>query len=667
MDLKIITIEDIVIIEAPTGVCLYSKAAQAMINQLVGLVEKLQNDQKEEKNFPKAVVLLQLEDCSDFVESWESELKYEGTQRQTYENILEFRWLLYLIRHSIVPWYYMNLGDVLGSHWELALSCTYRYSFAADVTFGFPEIAAGVFVAGGILESLAKHGVRSKDKWQAQHTILVNQALREGLIHYYVPGALRLNQPIEPSFLDKNFYSEINLLLKKRLGNKSQSQTRHSTGLSTFVRNNPIDLFIKKSSSSKLSRIDPILKEEFYHEFQYKASEYLYQSQKSNVTAWSYCWEIVKERTSLEKTLNSAAAVARVAALAFYGRSYINWLERQRSITGLYKKYKKQISPGSSDKYAVSIDISEGYPPIESLIKFAERQVVTFQARSSGVEFKQSLEILFTRLDRTLGHAAASKLWGTQILWTQNEFNSPNFIKLKWRGYDRLYCQIGNRVDVKIFRPIGVDLGGISANYFVAGGDSWDPDLDRILHMVSPGIIYIKSSNGLIPWESVFRSLVLEELIRLARSSGGDLSKLCENLRKLGWGFVADEDAWSYFLKAPEDLIAFKSGQQDIDKLIHDNSQFLWEIGSWKQARTLARKDATEVFNNPVMQSRKLAFFIARVTSLVLKVLPADDVNAIDQIAMISLGFPASYHSPLGYLNALGERREKWLRLKYGS
>lgn len=666
MELRVVTIEDIVIVEAPHSVCLYGNEAQTVINQLILLAGKLQNNQKEKKNLPKAIVLLQLQEATDFVESWEREIKYEGTQRQTYENILEFRWLLYLIRHSSVPWYYMSWGNVLGSHWELALSCAYRYCFSMDTTYGFPEIAAGIFVAGGVLESLAKHGVKSKEKWQAQNTISVNQALREGMVHCCLPEFFYDYQSEKISFSDRAIQNKIYMTLKMRLENPSL--LRHSPALSSFGMGNALDLFLKRSSSSKLSRIDPSLKEEFYSEFHHRAIDFVQQSNKSHVTAWNYCWEIVNERNNAQRPLKSAAAVTRVASMAYYSKNYLNWLSRQRVKVAVCKSPKRNAVPGSSERFGVTIDITDGYPPIAALIKLAGRAVVTFQSRASSQELKQSLEILFSRLDRTIGHAAAAKLWGTQILWTQGQFQSQNFIKLKWIGYDSLHFQIGDRKEVKKFRAIGVDLGGINANYYVASESSWDLDLEEILEAVSQGTIYVKSHGSQVPWESVFRSLALAELIDLARSSGGDLPKVCENLRRLGWGYVADEEAWSCFLKAPEDLMACKTGFEEIDQLIHDNSQFLWEIGSWKQARALARKESYETFTNPVMQSRKLAFFIGWITSLVAKALPADNTNAIDQIAMISLGFPDDCGSPLSFLDALGKRRENWFRQKnYGS
>lgn len=659
MEINLVTSEDIIIADAPSNICLYSDGAKSIINQFIEIASRLQSDLKEPKPLPKAVVLVQNSDAHDFVSTWEEELRTTGTQQQTFENILDLRWLLYLIRHSKVPWYYLIGGDVLGSHWELALSCTYRYSFRVDARLGFPEISTGVFIAGGILESLVKHGEKAKEKWQMQNTLSALQCFREGIIQYCIQDSWEQQSFRGHSIKDPRVQNHIQSLLKNRIESRKQATTRQSSGLSSFVVSNAIELFIKKSSPSKLTRIDPKDKADLYRAFQFKVADYIHQSNKSNLTAWDYCWEIVKERATSQRPLENAAAVTRVASVAFFQPKYVNWLSRQKDMRSVYQKNAFIAAKEPVSESMICIDITDGYPPIEALVDLAENQLVLFHSKATLMEFKQSLEIIFSRLDRTIGHAAAAKLWSKQILWTQGQVKLAQYLNIRWIGFEKIQIHVQKDRE-KTLRNLGVDLGGIRKNSLVTADFRDIKISSRIISALSTGVISLSPPHGEIPWETIFRSLILEELIKLTRISGGDLSKVCENLRKFGWGFAADEELWHYYLKSPEDLTQFKTNITEIDNLIHKNSQFLWEIGSWKQARTLARKEAIDDLTNPVMQSRQLAFFVGYITSLVAQSVPKDDDKSINQLALECLGFPKRFQSPLDYLYSLGKRRESW-------
>ena len=664
MELNIVTLDDLILVDAPRDICLYSKGGREAVQQLITLATQIQEDQKGERILPKGIVLLQAKDADDFVKSWETELKFEGTQRETYENILDFRWLLYLVRHSIVPWYYVSVGHVMGSHWELALSCQYRYSFAQAARFGFPEIVTGIFVPGGILESLAKHTIKVREKWHSQHTLSSYQCYKEGLIQYWVAGYFAERQGCPIRVAEEYVQKKILALLKNRVQGKSSSSARTVTGFSSLMVANTLDLFMRRSVPSKMTRIDLKARDDFYTEFQFKVAEFMNEAQRSHVTAWDFCWQMVQERTTPQKPLKSAAGVTRIAAVALYQSRYIDWISQQCNLSEMKSHHATPLQLDVRPRYELSIDVTDGYPPIESLIDLAEGQVVTLQSRLSRTEFKQALEILYSRLDRTIGHAAAAKLWGKQVLWTIGSFKSPQFMLLKWIGFEKVICQVGDKFNLAL-RSLSFDLAGIHKSHLATDQVCEDFQTMQVLHTVSPRVLFLKSPKAKIPFEMVFRSLVLEQLIELGRTSGGDLAKVCENLRRMGWGFVADEESWHYYLKMAGDLTEFKTDLPELDRLIHSNSQFLWEVGSWKLARALARKDAVDVSLNPVIQSQQLAYFVGLMTKLISKALPEDDLKAIDQMARECLGFPTSYRSPLSYLRSLGARRERWLRHKY--
>ncbi len=651
MDLKIFAVEDYLLIHEPWECCLYSEASHGFVEGLIDIASRLQTSiaPSLNKTHPKAIVLLQTQPAVDWVESWMGELETEGVQKRLYENILALRWLLYLVRHSEVPWFYWSGDDTFGSHWELALACRYRYYLNSKAKIGFPEIQTGVFVAGGILESMAKNGAKIKDKWQSQPTMRADQAFKEGLIHFCS------ERNLEPS------HQEMIATIKKRIESvrpplvQKSLTTGFSGGFSGFKSSINLDFFSRKQAVVKHQRLTGQDLEIFYREETSRAHDFLNQkSQKPPMNAWDYCWQLIKDRANNPANLQHAAALARVAALAYYQKPYGTWLRTQRSEKSI-NAIQKSPTP------FVMIDITLGPPPAEALVHLAEDHHVLLTSSLTSVEFMQSLEVLYSRIDRWIGHAQTAQLWSQKIVFSQGTHLPKNKVLLKWLTLESLHLQWGDEKPL-VFRLIGGDPTGLRQGSLQWLGPPLEPVFGEILGLVSDQLLHLESTDHSIPWDLVFRSLLLEELIYTARAHGGDLSKICEKLRRFGWGFAADEEAWSHYLKETEDLAAYKTGIPALDAVIHSNNQFLWEVGSWKQARMLARRDAQDFDQNDVLLSQSLGFFVGYLAEWATKALPKTPESIIDQHAMLCVGFPQTYGTPLRYLKALGPNRERSMK-----
>jgi hypothetical protein len=273
----------------------------------------------------------------------------------------------------------------------------------------------------------------------------------------------------------------------------------------------------------------------------------------------------------------------------------------------------------------------------------------------------QSLDLLYSRIDRLIGHAQTAQLWNQKIVFSQGTHLPKNKVLLKWLTLESLHLQLGDE-DPLVFRLIGGDPTGLKQGSLQWLGPTLKPVVAKILSLVSDQLLHLVSTYHSIPWDRVYRSLLLEELIYTAKANGGDLSKICEKLRRFGWGFASDEEAWSHYLKETEDLAAYKTGIPAFDAVIHSNNRFLWEVGSWKQARMLARRDAQDFGYNDVIMSQHLGFFVGCLAEWAIKALPKTPESIIDQHAILCVGFPQTYGTPLRYLKSLGENRERFMK-----
>lgn len=655
MDLKISTFEDYILIHHPLDLCLYSDSGQQTVEKIIDIAGTFQPSKTSTITVtrPKAVIFYQKGPAVDWVDSWIKELEDFGVQKRLYEHILAVRWMLYLIRHSEVPWIYWSDDDTLGSHWELALACHLRYFVNFKSKIGFPEITTGAFVPGGILEALSKNGSKIKDKWQAQPTMSADQGFQEGLIHYCAEGF-----PLRSG----DDYAHMVSIIKKRMESTRPplSPKIPATGFSGFKSSINLDFFSRKTPSPKLQRITAVDLETYYRENSSRASDFLDQkAPKPPYAAWDYCWQVIKDRANSPRPLHDAAAIARIAALAFYQKPYKTWLRDQWAIDHT----TRQVF-GTKRLWSLPplvIDITLGPPPAESLAQLAEDRILLITSSLSSQDFKHGLELLYSRLDRWMGHALAAQLWTEKISYTQGPYLPKHRYCLKWNALESMTLQRHDEKPLN-FQLIGPDRSGLQQSSLQWLGQPLDAEVLGILSQICDQFLHIHSGDGPIPWDRIIRSLLLEELILASKDNGGDLSKFCDQLRRFGWGFAADEESWSHYLKEAEDLSVYKTELPSLDALIHHNNQFLWEVGSWKQARTMAKRESQEADQNAVALSQDLAFFVGSIAEWVTKALPNTSPSVIDQLTLIGVGFPKIYGSPLKYLNSLGPRRQQVIK-----
>jgi hypothetical protein len=164
-----------------------------------------------------------------------------------------------------------------------------------------------------------------------------------------------------------------------------------------------------------------------------------------------------------------------------------------------------------------------------------------------------------------------------------------------------------------------------------------------------------------MPISILLRSIFLEEMIRISRHAEGELVGVAAAMRKHGWQFAADEEAWDRFLKTRYDQSHVSATNLE-DKSLLPLNKSSWEIGAWKHARALTKRKMGEMASrrwNDTALSQHMATFLGILTQTLAKKIAILPIITIDHLASEALGFPQDYGTPIGYIRRRGAKRTK--------
>jgi hypothetical protein len=164
-----------------------------------------------------------------------------------------------------------------------------------------------------------------------------------------------------------------------------------------------------------------------------------------------------------------------------------------------------------------------------------------------------------------------------------------------------------------------------------------------------------KAFSEATPLSIKFRSLFLDELIRVSSHCDYDLTAAVDSLQRAGWGFAGDEELWERFLRTRSQFVPSRANYDLRSKL----PKFDAEITSWKHAKQSAKrlKSKNNVRWNHVAFSRHMASYLGILARFAQNIGDPGPESTLNFLAGESLGLPQSLGTPLTFLKLRGSRR----------
>jgi enoyl-CoA hydratase/carnithine racemase len=610
------------VVVVPAGRCLYEPAAADFVRELTRFAEDLHRAAAPSVRG----VLVRLDAaCDDATPAWREALARTDLFDELVERLTRYRYCLSLIRNAPVPWLFFAGSDVLGSAFELASSCQRRYVLDPAARVGFPAIEVGAFPPGGAIESLDKRASGTREHWERRPVLAAPDALEAGLIHCCLK-AERVDQAAMALFREA---------LADPTSRETAPRKRKREGFAPSL-----DDSARKLAAEEL--------EKMWHEVQTRSAR--------SPSSWEYCWRLVRERGKLKDARGLGILIARLTARHMFAPTYGAFLAARATA-----RTTRHAFPAGALPRVVTIDLNHLAPPTSLVLRLLASGVALAFVAGDGRQLAASLNVLYGRVERALGAVEAQRGWERAATWYVGTPERARGVVLRCSIDDRIAVAIDGR-EWRFLRLEGNANGAAPGlvEWEVDDASTSDPDaplLARALGLVADGYLRTSASAGGVPLSVHLRSLFLEELLRVAGSAGHDLPQLVEWLKAEGWRFAGDEEAWDRFLKTRQEAYAYDAeigglGARPIDRAS-------WEIGSFKHARALVKRQAVATATarlNATRIGQHMAVFLGLVVLLAERG-RRGELGLLDDLAGAALGFPTAHGSPVAYLRRRGARR----------
>jgi hypothetical protein len=348
--------------------------------------------------------------------------------------------------------------------------------------------------------------------------------------------------------------------------------------------------------------------------------------------------------------------IAHIVARHYLTANYSAWLRKQVVMSSdpcFVGDLKTTFRP------EITIDLQHLAPPTEILLRLLKKGCSLVFTAPVARQLSSSLNLIYGRLERTLGAAVAKKLWDTGVSWYLCELDPVGAIIMQWTPDDHFFIKTPQHE--ASFRRLAGNASNAAPGLLEWEGTELPSEIKNLLPVISDGAIRVGTKTPGIPLSIFLRSIFLEEMMRISRHAEGELAGVTVALRKHGWQFAGDEESWDRFLKTRYDQHHISPSSLD-EKPILPLTKSSWEIGAWKHARALTKRKMGDMASrrwNDTALSQHMATFLGVLTQILAKNLPLLPVITLDHLAGETLGFPQDYGTPIGYIRRRGARRTK--------
>ena len=591
---------------------------------------------KKEHEGPSCIIVLQNPATSLHTKEWLKSLKENLLLSELCDRMGFIRRTIQIVSQSEKNIYFLSQASCFGWYFDLAMASQKIFSFNSESFFGFPEIPSGGFPCGGTLEKLSSSQKRQSDFWLRKCVFSAQEALELDWLDYVGDFWSWLENK-------KNF-----------LLSKHQSRRQKVSDVQNSLEKQLIDSSEINASSEQLIKRDG-----GYVDFMFRS--------------WDASWRVIQNSSKGPNSGNQEQLLLYFGARHYLSASYQIWCARDSWLFEPNKEPIRHLIERPVQDKVVCVVLSESMiPPARPLIRLLRRGYVIVFVAQQAEHQRANLELLFGRLERVVPLVEAQKLWRERVCWILSDQLPPEKnIRLMWNGDDQLLI-FQSHSSAFVFQRIEGNKGNASSGWCEFSTSDLNQSIShRVLELVnamSNGVIPCKPVGiEMIPMTLFIRSAILELLLNFSAQSSGGINAVLDGLAANGWGFLANQAAWDYFLVHREGTFSVDPNQLKVGSLsLHKD---VWEIGHWKSAVSFIEQKRSQINDRTEISSAELSMrFSVFCGLLALTIARQGFVNSdedADRLVQTAAGFPASLGTPLECIKMRGNVTTSYLAQKY--
>jgi enoyl-CoA hydratase/carnithine racemase len=576
-------------------------------------------------------------ECHDYSNSWLEYLRAESMWSELYDRMHAWHIVFARIIQSKAKWFFLCDGDVVGSWWELALSCHGRILANPYAKVGFPDIFIDIFAP------LASTAFKRFLCYENTET-LADRAIMHARDAYKL-GLINL------CLLDSFWINDAAIM-------------ELQTWFQKFIPQEDVKLTPKHDYVRRLYTKDQIESERM---------ELTNRRQWLNAIRVQFGPKFWREK-SVQTVASMASQHLAAVAMRFLMPDYQAWLSRRIARYRLGSHDHWWIT---SSNYTV-IDVTGGTPPQDVLNCFLARRKHLLFTSEDPNKLKSALEVVRPRFDRNKKPSDFST-WDDSVHWF--------CMNPKEDAYAEVVCSFNQDDTLIVRRGAHVQPYFRISGNFGHAGVGWceklptqaeGPEHDRLEAEETVGLM----SNGLLTAHrypipnmplTICLRYVLYECMQRQFSQLRHIATFQDYLKLLAqsnWGFASDLFQWEQLFKA------FPPGRYDLAPLLK-----LFQCNSKDQLRTLTpmmnkskpthASSVHENFESIDIRSgagvtRLLALFSYRVYRWLIENQYVTSTDEANLFITLSWGYPGSLRPPSTFLRDFGAQRVEYWSQKFG-
>lgn len=536
-------------------------------------------------------------------------LQQDASTEQVYQLFVQLRQILISFQNKQQNVICCIDKDCFGFAFEFALACHRGVIVEPEVSLGIPEVQFGMFPLFGVCEDFLLDETFKRKSFE-QYPCRTVSTLRDWSFHF--------------SFMETGAVGSIS---KPYRGRKITSQE-----------------LTQELSEERFAQ--------FSADFPY--GNYEWRSKRP----WYGVWNMVRDKLDRKSPIEFVENLILLNVRMLLSQPFFIWLERQL----LFSRAKRHVAMPSLAP--VVIDLEFLVPSVETITRLIESGFSVVLASSDVQRQKEALELLAARLERSFLKEEAVDFWQKGIFWASFEAGTAieGMHVLRWYPDDQVQILSGGE-DLSFLRFMG-NRGNTKVGWAEISSDS-DLDLShdtvRLAGLINEGLILTRRLEQ-IKLSTVIRTFFLAEMIDMAKKMEGGMTRLLPILREVGWGYIADENSWEYFLRTKDEGLATHVETPTLGIL--SLPQKVWQLGLWKEAREIS-VNRHRGLRGGILLSHHFAMFAGLLVDQIVNERLTESFDAADILVGELVGFPSKLGSPASYVARKTKQRSMlyWDRL----
>lgn len=608
---------------------LYNRESDAFIDELTEVIERLASQDTE-----SLICIVQKGRNSDLNQGLYSQLYHDTVFDEVYERLLKVRGFVAAVQNSPVPTLFVSTDDCKGSSFELMLACAHRICFSKKANFGFDEVRGDFFPCAGSFEKLLVERMNVANMFKLHGSIDSTKAESLALTD------LTINA-LEQDALTSDWVKNNRKLFSPTTPRQDKSKKTDSPQQFEKLERSSIDF----TKINKL-RID-------------WSTDYCFQNRSPR--ALGFCETLL---TNPPKSLSNTEI-----------KSLISYASARYVLTPRFKSWFKRHLGKERTRHIVDreevpvFSLSPYVPPAQPLLKTLHNgnRVVFYAADAQ--QLKNGIDLFLGRVEQQIGKENSLNLLKNQINWMQAEEDEISGCRIRFETNTQMHIS-ENEKDYRLFHTLNSknDTSPILAEYVCDNESQLEPRLTETLLTFCEAVYCTTSPfSNLIPVIVLARSIVFQEIIKMAVEYQDSVETILEHLKASGWRFAADSSSWERFLRTRQEFL--ETPKQELESFPIPIDQAIWQLGLWKECRSFvkSRKKGSQIAMSTTFASRHIMHCVVNIAHVMSR-FGDNRFPKMDKLISSAIGVPHTFSNVTRYENLWGKKRlSEYIEHKWGT